>query len=181
MYYEIRNAIVLTTIETGPNLVKCCVVNAYSFLMYNFATVIKLAYPSIKPSIKQENGKEYIRCICRKKWVVLTPEEWVRQNFILYLSEVLQYPVSLMAVEKSLVLGDIGKRFDIVVFKKEQPWMLVECKEMNVPITERTFHQMLRYNISLQAAVFVLTNGTACFAFEKRGDALQPLNDFPVF
>lgn len=149
--------------------------------MYNFASVIKLSYPSKKPSIKSENGKEFILCAARKKWVVLTPEEWVRQNFILYLAEVMNYPVSLMAVEKQLILGDLNKRFDIVVYKNDKPWMLVECKEMNVPVTQRTFQQLLRYNISMQAAVFVLTNGVACFAFEKRGVSIIPLEAIPVF
>lgn len=143
--------------------------------------MIKITYPEKKPAIKTENSKEWIRCIARKKWVIITPEEWVRQNFILYLTEVMHYPLSLMAVEKQITLGELSKRFDIVVYKNDQPWMLVECKEMNVPITAETFSQLLRYNISLQAAVFVLTNGTSCFAFEKKDKAVLSLDALPAF
>ena len=100
--------------------------------------MIKIVYPDKRPVIKEEGGKEFIFCIIRKKWMMLTPEEWVRQNTLLYFTESLSYPASLIAVEKKLELGDVQKRFDIVVYKDEKPFLLVECKEMNVPITQKT-------------------------------------------
>ena len=122
--------------------------------------MIKINYPAKKPAIKKAEEKEWIFCVIRKKWMVLTPEEWVRQNLLLYFIEVMKYPASLMAVEKQLQLGDMKKRFDIVLYKGNLPFMLVECKEMNVPVTQKALDQVLRYNINLQAGYFVITNGT---------------------
>ena len=113
--------------------------------------------------------------------MVLTPEEWVRQNLLLYFIEVMKYPASLMAVEKQLKLGELNKRFDIVLYKNEQPFMLVECKEMNVPVTQKTLQQVLRYNINLQAAHFILTNGTDCYGFKNEEGTITHLNAFPAF
>src|ERR1700712_1986682 len=98
--------------------------------------MIKVIYPKKKPAIKTENGKEYIFCIIRKKWLLVTPEEWVRQNFLNYLTEILKYPASLIAVEKQLMVGEMKKRFDIIVYKDALPFIIIECKEMNVPLSE---------------------------------------------
>ncbi|MEO8770858.1 MAG: type I restriction enzyme HsdR N-terminal domain-containing protein [Ferruginibacter sp.] len=128
--------------------------------------MIKIIYPAKKPSIKNADGKEQIFCIIRKRWILITPEEWVRQNFLLYLTEVLNYPASLIAVEKQLMLGDVKKRFDIVVYDKEtKPLMIIECKEMNVALSENTLQQVLRYNINVKAKYLVVTNGSYCAAF----------------
>ena len=143
--------------------------------------MIKINYPGKKPAIKKAAGKEYIFCVIRKKWMVLTPEEWVRQNLLLFFIEVMQYPASLMAVEKQLLLGDIKKRFDIVLYKNEIPFMLIECKEMNVPITQKTLDQVLRYNINLQAAYFIITNGTDCYGFKKEEGQMIWVDEFPAF
>ncbi len=143
--------------------------------------MIKINYPAKKPAIKTTDGKELILCAIRKKWMVLTPEEWVRQNLILFLIDVMHYPASLMAVEKQLLLGDLKKRFDLVVYKNELPFMLVECKEMNVPISQKTLDQVLRYNINLQAAFFIITNGTACYGFKVEQGAMTDIDTFPSF
>ncbi|RYF84751.1 MAG: type I restriction enzyme HsdR N-terminal domain-containing protein [Chitinophagaceae bacterium] len=143
--------------------------------------MIRINYPATRPQIKQSNGKELIFCIIRKKWIIITPEEWVRQNLLMYLTEVLQYPASLIAVEKQLMLGELKKRFDVVVYKNDVPFMLIECKEMNVPITQKTLDQLLRYNINLQANYFIITNGTDCYGFERDGVAMQALNAFPAY
>lgn len=144
--------------------------------------VIKIDYPSKKPSIKAENEKELIFCICRKKWVILTPEEWVRQNFLLYLTESLTYPLALIAVEKKLQVGERQKRYDIVLHNREgQPSIVVECKEMNQALNATVLEQVLRYNISLQAPCLLITNGVECFGFQKDGTGFQPLERIPVF
>ena len=97
--------------------------------------MIKIEYPSYQPKIKKEAGKEFIFDEVRKHWILLTPEEWVRQNFLQYLILIKKYPSSLIAVEKEIFLGDVKKRFDIVVYDKNtKPWMLIECKEMNVTL-----------------------------------------------
>jgi hypothetical protein len=143
--------------------------------------MIKINYPEKKPAIKTESGKEFIFCMIRKRWMILTPEEWVRQNLLLFFVEVMKYPASLMAVEKQLLLGDLKKRFDIVLYKNEVPFMLVECKEMNVPISIKTLDQVLRYNVTLQAAYFLITNGTDCFGFVNDEGVMKNIAIFPTF
>lgn len=141
--------------------------------------MIKIVYPEKKPSIKTENEKEIIFCIIRKKWFMITPEEWVRQNFILYLIEVLRYPASLIAIEKKLQIGEVKKRFDIVVYKDAVPFIIVECKEMNVPLSESTLRQVLNYNSTIQAPFIVITNGNHCAAFKKKGNGFEEIFEMP--
>lgn len=143
--------------------------------------MIELEYPNKKPLIQKEGVKEQIFCLIRKKWFVLTPEEWVRQNTLLYLTEVLNYPAALIAVEKQVMLGELKKRFDIVVYKNERPFMLVECKELNVPIGRNTMDQALRYNIELQAPFCIITNGNTCYGFNVNNGQIQPIDKFPHF
>jgi len=145
--------------------------------------MIKIIYPEKKPSIKGEGGKDLVFCIIRKKWVLLTPEEWVRQNFLLYLTESLSYPASLIAVEKQLLLGDVKKRFDIVVYESvsTSPYMLVECKEMNVPLSGNVLQQVLGYNSAVQASWILITNGSYCVAFKKETDHFEMAEQLPAF
>ncbi len=143
--------------------------------------MIEIVYPAKKPSLKTEGEKQFIFCVIRKKWLQLTPEEWVRQNTLLYLIESLQYPAALIAVEKKLELGELKKRFDIVVYKNDKPFLLIECKEMNVPIAQKTLDQVMRYNINLQAGYFIITNGNTCYGFKAEAGDLSALNTFPSF
>jgi hypothetical protein len=141
--------------------------------------MIKIVYPEIKPSIKKENDKELIFCVIRKRWYNITPEEWVRQNFLLYLIHVLKYPASLIAVEKQLQISEVKKRFDIVVYKDSTPFLIVECKEMNVPLTESTLRQVLNYNATIQAPFIVVTNGSYCAAFKKENNVFVEVFEIP--
>ena len=144
--------------------------------------MIKIIYPEKKPTIKTENEKEFIFCMIRKRWISLTPEEWVRQNFLLYLTETLNYPSSLIAVEKQLMLGDVKKRFDIVIYNREaKPFMIVECKEMTVPLSGNILQQVFRYNINVKAAYVVVTNGSYCAGFEKKETQFYQLDSLPGF
>src|SRR5260370_42562691 len=107
--------------------------------------MIKIEYPTYQPKIRTQQDKEFIFDEVRKQWVFLTPEEWVRQNFLQYLIWVKNYPASLIAVEKELLLGDLKKRTDIIIYNRDtKPLLMVECKEMNVPLTEKTLQQALR-------------------------------------
>jgi hypothetical protein len=142
--------------------------------------MIKLIYPDDKPSIKTENGKEFIFCIIRKRWLVITPEEWVRQNFLLFLIVKLQYPSALIAVEKQLILSEVKKRFDIVVYENALPYIIVECKEMNVPLTETTISQVLNYNSNIQAPYIVVTNGSYCAGFLKENNRFVEVEALPL-
>jgi hypothetical protein len=148
--------------------------------------MIKIDYPPYQPKIKNEAGpqgaasKEIIFDEVRKKWVLLTPEEWVRQNFLQYLVQIKKYPAALIAVEKEIKLGDLKKRFDIVVYDaSSKPWMIIECKEMNVELNRYVLDQVLRYNITMQVPYLVITNGSYCMAFECIGKELQALTALP--
>ena len=106
----------------------------------------------------------------------------MRQNFLLYLSNVLGYPLKLTAVEKLVVVGELRKRFDIVVYNSDaQPKMLVECKEMNVPLTDKTMIQLLSYNSVIKAAVLVVTNGSYCIAFENSNGVVKEMEKLPAY
>lgn len=127
--------------------------------------MIRIEYPPYQPKIRQEAGKEQIFDEIRKRWVALTPEEWVRQNFLQYLLQVRKYPASLIAVEKEIMLHDLRKRFDVVVHDRQaKPWMIIECKEMGVKLDQKVLDQVLRYNITLQVPYLVITNGQYCMA-----------------
>lgn len=143
--------------------------------------MIDIRFPQHSFKIKSENGKEIIFDECRKQWILLTPEEWVRQNFLQYLIQKKSYPASLIAVEREIMLGDLRKRFDIVVFKETKPWMIVECKEMHVKISEAVIKQILNYNITLQAKYLVITNGTSTFALLVQQGKFEWLHDLPDF
>lgn len=144
--------------------------------------MIKIEYPPYHPKIKTEKGKKLIFDPYRKKWIIFTPEEWVRQNFLNFLVDVLKYPVSLIAVEKEISLGEIKKRFDIVVYtRNSKPFMVVECKEMNVALSENVLQQAIRYNTNMQARYIIITNGSHCFAFERVENRLEEVHSIPGF
>ena len=119
----------------------------------------------------------------RKRWFVLTPEEHVRQLLLSYLLHTMRYPASLIAVERTLNAGEIARRFDVVVYGRDhKPWLLIECKAPEVPITEASFHQLLSYQRHLGARYWILCNGidTLC------ADATDPvaphwLADLPAY
>ena len=120
----------------------------------------KLNFPAYEFRLKKQADKVYIFDIIRKKFVVLTPEEWVRQHVLWYLIEEKKYPENLIAVEKQLEINQTKRRFDIVVFnRKMQPQILVECKAPSVNITQETFDQANQYNWLLKAPYLFLTNG----------------------
>jgi hypothetical protein len=136
--------------------------------------MVKIAYPEPKFRMKEEDNKEFIFDEFRKLWVRLTPEEWVRQNFLQYLVQVKNYPASLIAVETEIKLNDLRKRCDIIVYKADKPWMIIECKEMNEVLNESVLQQVLRYNISIPSEYLVITNGTSAFAWQlQNGKAEQ--------
>ena len=142
--------------------------------------MIKIEYPPYQPKIKEENGRELIFDEFRKRWIVLTPEEWVRQNFLQYLTQTKKYPASLIAVEKEIKLGELKKRFDIVVYdKNSKPWMIVECEELNVSLDKSVLDQILRYNISLDVPYLVITNGSYCMALQLNENLMQAIGVLP--
>ncbi|MEJ6675361.1 MAG: type I restriction enzyme HsdR N-terminal domain-containing protein [Polaribacter sp.] len=120
----------------------------------------KLNLPDYKFKLKSNENKTLIFDNLRKKYMVLTPEEWVRQHFVQFLIEEKNYPPSLIAIEKQVLVNNLKKRSDILVFNKEgNPDIIVECKAPKIKITQTTFDQIARYNSTLNANFLVVTNG----------------------
>mgnify|MGYP000968137939 FL=1 len=140
-----------------------------------------LIYPTYPFKLQQVQGKDQIFDPFRKAWVILTPEEWVRQNILQYLVQTCSYPNSLIAVEKTIQLGELDKRFDIVVYKNDIPWMIIECKEARVEIGEKTLQQILQYQQVLNAQYLIITNGHQTLGAKIDSGKLQPLQNFPEY
>jgi hypothetical protein len=142
--------------------------------------MIVFNYPEPAFSIKEENGKTIIFDSLRKRWLNLTPEEWVRQNFIQVLIQQYNYPSSLIAIEKEIQLGELKKRFDILVYDKQhQPWLMVECKAPSIELDENVLNQLLRYNISTPVSYMLITNGDYTMGWQKKGSELEIINSLP--
>jgi hypothetical protein len=142
--------------------------------------MVSINYPEPDFRIKKEKGKEFIFDALRKKWLLLTPEEWVRQNFIQYLIKTKKYPSSLIAIEKEIQLGELKKRFDILVYdNNHQPWMMIECKAADVKLDDEVLQQVLRYNISVPVKFIVITNGNSSYGWERTKNELRVINEMP--
>ncbi|MFC2109225.1 type I restriction enzyme HsdR N-terminal domain-containing protein [Bacteroidota bacterium] len=126
--------------------------------------MIKLNLPFHNFKTKSSENKRLIFGLIRKKYLVLTPEEWVRQHFVAYLISRKEYPISLIAVEKQLEINGLKKRTDILIFNQQgTPEIIVECKAPSIPITQATFDQIARYNLKLNANYLIVTNGLEHF------------------
>lgn len=141
--------------------------------------MVKITYPEHNFRFKEEAGKECIFDEVRCKWVRLTPEEWVRQNFIQYLVQAKRYPAVVMAVEKTIKLGELKKRCDIVVYRSSKPWMIIECKETDVPLNDAVASQIFRYNITLDVPYLVVTNGHYTYALNTQ--TRQGITELPEY
>lgn len=124
----------------------------------------KLNLPNYKFKLKSSENKTLIFDNLRKKYFVLTPEEWVRQHFVQFLMDEKKYPVSLIAIEKQLTINNRKKRTDILIFNADgNPDVIVECKSPQIKITQATFDQIARYNLKLKANYLIVTNGLEHF------------------
>ncbi len=120
----------------------------------------QLAFPPFHFRVQKRAHKTYIFDRIRKKFVVLNPEEWVRQHVLHFLIDIHDYPKNLIGVEKQIKVHQTLKRYDIVIFKPSgKIFMLIECKAPSVKITQETFDQIARYNINLQSEYLMITNG----------------------
>jgi hypothetical protein len=141
-----------------------------------------LIYPTFNVRIKHGNSKALIFDEIRKKWIVLSPEEWVRQHLLHYLVTAKNIPGSLISVEKEIALNNTRKRYDVVVYDtSKQPVLLVECKSPDVQITQVALEQALRYNLILGVKFLLITNGLKQFVISVsngKGDLLSELPDY---
>ena len=120
----------------------------------------KLNFPDYEFRFKNSENKTSIFDEIRKKFIILTPEEWVRQNVVHYLITEKKYPKSLINVEKTLKINDLTKRYDIVIFNSDGTInVLIECKSTKIEITQTVFDQIARYNMTLKANYLMVTNG----------------------
>lgn len=144
--------------------------------------MIPVQYPEPEFKIETRNGQPHIFDALRRKWLVLQDEEWIRQNFIQYLLQTMQYPAALIALEKEIRLGALKKRFDILVYDPDhRPWMLIECKAGQVLLNDAVLNQVLRYNIALPAPYLVITNGNHTYGWKKESQRLAPIETLPEF
>jgi len=122
--------------------------------------VQELNFPKFEYRFKSTENKVSIFDVIRKKFIILQPEEWVRQHCIHYLINVKRFPLSLINVEKELIINGLKKRYDIVVYNSDGSiHLIVECKSYKVEINQNTFDQIARYNLTLDANYLMVTNG----------------------
>lgn len=146
--------------------------------------MIPLHFPTYNFKFKNKENKTYIWDDIRKKYILLIPEEWVRQHTIKFLIEEKNYNPLLMVVERQFIINNLHKRADIVVFNHDmKPYIIVECKAPNVKITQSTFDQIARYNLSLNAEYLMLTNGLQHFYCKMnfRKQTYEFLENLPGF
>jgi len=143
-----------------------------------------LNFPPLEITMRQHNIRHEIYDPVRKRYFVLTPEEWVRQHVIAYLLLEKQVPINLIAVEKTLKINNLTKRFDVVVFNRNaRPLMLIECKAPGIRVSESVFDQAARYNMSLKAGLFLITNGIEhyCCRIDFENSLYVFMNEIPLF
>jgi hypothetical protein len=120
----------------------------------------KLGFPEYEFRIRKNENKISIFDEIRKKWIICTPEEWVRQNLIKFLIKEYNYPTTLIAVEKGLKLAGRDYRFDVLVYSRDyKPLVIIECKAPEVPLSQSVFDQIWNYNYEIGAPYFLVTNG----------------------
>lgn len=149
--------------------------------------MVKLNLPEYQFRLQKSEKGTHIFDSIRKKFVALTPEEWVRQNFVRYLIEEKKYPASLISIETGLKYNKLKKRCDITVFNRNgEKFMLIECKAPEVKISQETFDQVATYNAAEKnlTRYLAVTNGLKHYCCEISGPTLnsyQFLEDFPDF
>lgn len=142
----------------------------------------KLNLPDCSLRIKDEEGNRFVFDIARKKYVVLTPEEWVRQHFLHLMINQLKYPGSLIRMESGLTYFKSGKRSDILLLdRKGVPFLLVECKSADVNLKKEAVSQASVYNKVVKAKYLAITNGMIHYVWEFDSKKYHTLSQFPEF
>lgn len=146
--------------------------------------MVELNLPSFEYRIKKTDGKIFIFDEIRKKYVSLTPEEWVRQHVVNYMIVHLRYPRALIRIEGGTHYNRLRKRTDIVVYARTgAPWMVVECKAPEQKVGPATLRQVSVYNATLRALYIAVTNGltTVCARIDADSSTTQVLSHFPAY
>ena len=146
--------------------------------------MIDLCFPNYEFRIKNRHNKKYIFDLIRKKFILLTPEEWVRQNCIMFLINEQKVPKVLINVEKTIKVNNLTKRYDIIVYKPNgSVFLLVECKSPKVNINQETFNQISIYNSEIIAEYLMLTNGLFNYycSIDYSNQCYKFVKDFPKY
>ena len=146
--------------------------------------MIPLNLPAFKYNVKNKDGKVSIFDIIRRKYIVLTPEEWVRQHFIHFMITHLTYPRALIKVESGHRYNTLKKRSDIIVYSRQgTPWLVIECKAPDQAVNDRTIRQVSVYNVSIKAPFVAMTNGLThiCCAIDGATGAASVMDRFPAY
>jgi hypothetical protein len=138
-----------------------------------------LKYPTFNIRLKQDQKQRlFVFDEIRKKWLILTPEEWVRQHVVNYLISVKKYPLSFISLEKEIELNGTKKRYDVVVYNKAmKPLLIIECKAPEVLLSDQVLEQALRYNLALNVQYILITNGLADVVFKLS----KQINELPAY
>jgi hypothetical protein len=143
--------------------------------------MFQITYSHYDHKVKEEKGKHFIWDGIRKKWIQLTPEEWVRQNFIQYLIQDKNYPKAKIAVEKQIITHENKSRFDIVIYdEKMKPWMIVECKNQNISLDDKVIQQILNYQSIVQCKYLIVTNGNEVAGW-KINECSEVITEMPKY
>lgn len=143
-----------------------------------------LNFPVYPISLKQEKDHLKVFDPIRKKWYINTPEEWVRQNCLLYVNDKFGYPLSLCEVEKSIQLNGLKKRVDILIRNKMgKAIILVECKAPSIPLNQKVFDQIARYNMTLKVPFLAVTNGIQHIycTYDDSFESYQFIEELPAY
>ncbi len=147
-------------------------------------TLQQLNFPNFSFRFKNSENKISIFDVIRKRFVILQPEEWVRQHCVHYLIENKGYPKSLINIEKELIVNTLRKRYDIVVFNPDGSiHLIVECKSPAITINQSTFDQIAQYNLVLNASYLMITNGLNHYycQMDFKAEKYQFLKDIPDY
>ena len=142
----------------------------------------ELNLPSYPFRIRTSGQSNEIFDLLRKKFVVLTPEEWVRQHFIAFMCNELKYPASMIAIERGFRVNGRAKRADVVIHDKAgAPWMVVECKASHVQLNESAFYQAATYHMKLNIRHLVVTNGLKHYCCTFENETFNFIEGFPDY
>ena len=144
----------------------------------------KLNFNDVTLKVKLVNGIMQVFDQVRKKYIKITPEEWVRQHIICFLHTTKNYPLGLISVEKMVKYNNLQTRADIVLYDRNgNPNIIVECKAPNIKITQSTFNQIAKYNFKLRVNFLIVTNGMThyCCKMNYDNNSVDFLDDFPYF
>lgn len=141
-----------------------------------------LNLPAVQFRTRKNGEKLQVFDVVRRKFVALTPEEWVRQHFIHFLMKQKNYPAGLVVVEMPVAVNGLKQRADVVVYNRRgKAAVVVECKAPSVPVSKAVFDQAARYNMQLKVDYLIVTNGLQHYCAHLDGNDYQMLSDFPSF